>query len=104
MIFLGPEDTHEASGGGHKPGGRALGEGCPQGLLAPQDSSSPNSSSINTQIFPLHQGHTKNTFPPPQASILMIFNLGVFSGTPSEGDSIMEGIYINLAALAMKRE
>jgi hypothetical protein len=31
-------------------------------------------------------------------------HLGAFSGTLPEGDSIKEGLYINLAALPMMRE
>ena len=45
----------------------------------------------------------KNLIPPPQPSVPVRSHLGAFSGTLSEGDSITEGIYINLAALSMKR-
>ena len=75
--------------------------GLPRGPQAPRDSPNPNSSSINTQIFPVHHRAQKNPFPPPQASVLVRSHLGAFSGTPPEGDSITEGLYTNLAALPM---
>ena len=46
----------------------------------------------------------KKTFLPPQASILVRSHLGTFSGDLREGDLIMEGLYIKLAALAMMCE
>ena len=86
-IFLVPKDNREALGGGQRSHKRATSsQGVPQGgappsLRAPRDSPNPNLSSINTQIFPVTRGHTKNTFPPPQASILVRSHLGAFSGT-----------------------
>ena len=74
------------------------------GLSAPRGPSYPNSSTINSQIFPYVRGQTKKTFPPPQASVLVISHLGAFSSIPSEGDSITEGLCTNLAALPMMRE
>ena len=46
----------------------------------------------------------KNTSPPPQPSVLVRSHVGAFSGVLPEGDSIMEGFYINTIALPMKRE
>jgi hypothetical protein len=42
--------------------------------------------------------------PPPQASVLERSHLEAFFGTPPEGESITEGLYIILAALPMKHE
>ena len=55
-IFLGPEDNHEASGGGQKThaGATSL-RGMPLGLWAHHSSPNPNLCSINTQIFPIYQ-------------------------------------------------
>ena len=56
-------------------------------------------------IYPENiQEHHKTLFLPPQASIPMRSHLGAFSGTLLEGDSITEGLYINLATILMKRE
>ena len=46
----------------------------------------------------------QNTFPPPQAFVPVRFDLGAFSHTLPEGDSITEGLYINLPALPMMCE
>ena len=48
--------------------------------------------------------HHKTLFPPPQPSVPVRSHLGAFSGTPPEGDSIMEGFYINTTASPMKCE
>ena len=84
---------------------RARPRGAPPGLWAPRESPNPNSSSIyilkySPNIRSVHQ----NTFPPPQASVPVRSHLGAFSSSLPEGDSIMEGFYINLAALLMKCE
>ena len=46
----------------------------------------------------------ETTFPPPQPSVPVRSHLGAFSGDLPEGESIMEGIYINTIASPMKRE
>ena len=46
----------------------------------------------------------ENTFPPPQPFVTVRSHLGTFSGVLSEGDSIMEGFYINSIALPMECE
>ena len=50
------------------------------------------------------QEHHKNLIPPPQPSVPMRSHLGAFSGAPPEGESIMEGFYINTIASSMKCE
>ena len=50
------------------------------------------------------QEHHETLFPPPQPFVPVRSYLGTFSGTLPEGDSIMEGFYINSIALLMKRE
>ena len=46
----------------------------------------------------------ENTFPPPQPSVPVRSHLGAFSGDLREGDSIMEGFYINTIASPMMCE
>ena len=48
--------------------------------------------------------HHENLFPPPQPSVLVRSHLGAFSGAPLEGESIMEGFYINTIASPMMCE
>ena len=48
--------------------------------------------------------HHETLFPPPQPSVPMKSHLGAFSGTPSEGESITEGFYINTMASPMMCE
>ena len=50
------------------------------------------------------EGIHETTFPLPQHSVPVRSHLGTFSGVLLEGDSIMEGFYINSTALPMKRE
>ena len=46
----------------------------------------------------------ETTFPHPQPSVPVRSDLGAFFGVLPEGDSIMEGFYMNTIASAMKRE
>ena len=48
--------------------------------------------------------HHETLFPPPQPSIPVRSHLGAFSDAPSEGDSIMEGLYINSMASSVMCE
>ena len=48
--------------------------------------------------------HQETLFPPPQPSVPVRSHLGAFSGAPPEGESIMEGFYINTIAPPMKCE
>ena len=48
--------------------------------------------------------HHETLFPPPQPSVPVRSHLGAFSGAPSEGESIMEGFYINTIASPMMCE
>ena len=48
--------------------------------------------------------HHETLFPPPQPFVLVTSHLGTFSGAPPEGESIMEGFYINTIASPMMCE
>ena len=48
--------------GPEEPRGSDEPRGAPPGLWAPRGASNPSSTSINTQIFPLHQSATRYTF------------------------------------------
>ena len=50
------------------------------------------------------QEHHEKLFPPPQPSISVRSHLGAFVGAPSEGESTMEGFYINTIASPMSCE
>ena len=50
------------------------------------------------------QEHHETLFPPPQPCVPMRSHLGAFSGAPLEGESIMEGLYINTMASPMMCE
>ena len=92
-------------GGGHEGGGRAhppRARPLPHGALG-----APLTYSfllyIHTGPQTIRTG-AKNLIPPPQPSVPVRCHLGTFSGTLPEGDSIMEGFYINSIALPLKRE
>ena len=51
----------------------------------------------------IHEHH-ETLFPPPQPSVPKRSHLGAFFGAPLEGESIMEGIYINTIAPPMSCE
>ena len=50
------------------------------------------------------RGSHERSFPLPQPSVPVRSHLGAFSGDLPEGESIMEGFYINTIASPMKRE
>ena len=50
------------------------------------------------------QEHHEKLFPPPQPSISARSHLGAFVGAPPEGESTMEGFYINTIAPLMSCE
>ena len=56
-------------------------------------------------IYPENiQEHQKTLFPLPQPSVPVRYHLGAFSGDLPEGESIMEGFYINTIASPMMCE
>ena len=93
------EWTSSNQQGGHEAGGRAL---PPHGPLVVQP----------TYFFLLYmftypeniQEHHETLFPPPQPFVPKRSHLGAFSGAPPEGESIMEGFYINTIASPMMCE
>ena len=50
------------------------------------------------------QEHHEKLFPPPQPSVSARSHLGAFVGAPPEGESTMEGFYINMLAPPMSCE
>ena len=92
--------------GSHEGPGRALGGWArPPPLWAPRDSTGLFLPPIYILKYPkTYQGSDENTFPPPQPSVPVRSHLGAFSGAPPEGESIMEGFYINTIASSMKCE
>ena len=78
-----------SSRGGHEAGGRVP---HPRGPLV-----APLTDLLNLYIPPYPeniQEHHENLFPLPQPSVPVRSHLGAFSGAPSEGESITEGLYI----------
>ena len=56
-------------------------------------------------LYPRNNSESyETTFPPPQPSVPVRSHLGAFSNVLPEGDSIMEGFYINTITSPMKRE
>ena len=90
--------SHEA--GGHAPGGGHAPH--PRGPLA-----APPTYFFRLYIllYPETFGQSHETpFPPPQPSVPVRSLLGAFSGDMPEGESIMEGFYINTMASPMMCE
>ena len=93
------EWTSRKQQGSHEAGGRAP---HPRGpLVAP----STYFFRLYILIYPgnIREYH-ETLFPPPQPSVLMRSHLGAFSGAPPEGQSIMEGFYINTTTSPMMCE
>ena len=86
-------------------------EGAPRGVGPPPPSWAPRSSTdvllspIYILLYPrsIRESH-ETTFPLLQPSVPVRSHLGAFSGDLPEGESIMEGFYINTIASPMKRE
>ena len=78
--------------------------GAPPTLVGPSQLHRRTSSSY-IPIYPENiQEHHETLFPPPQPSVPVRSHLGAFSGAPPEGESIMEGFYINTIASPMMCE
>ena len=90
--------SHEA--GGHAPGGGRAPH--PRGpLVAPLT----DFLRLYISTYPENiRQHHETLFPPPQPSVPMRSHLGAFFGAPLEGESIMEGFYINTIASPMSCE
>ena len=85
--------------------------GTPRGVGAPPPSWAPCSSivlllpPIYISIYPKNiQEHHETLFQLLQPSVTVSSHLGAFSGAPPEGESIIEGFYINTIASPMKCE
>ena len=99
------ESKSEEPRGGHKDGGRTQGVG-----RASLPCGAPVTPPTYFFILYIHiysktlRSIHENTFPPPQPFVPVRSHLGAFFGVLSEGDSIMEGLYINTIALPLNRE
>ena len=98
--WSGRQESNEAATVRHAQGGRRAPH--PRGPLAAPP----------TYFFLLYipiypetiQEHHETLFPPPQPSVPVRSHLGAFSRAPPEGESIMEGFYINTIASPMMCE
>ena len=110
MTFLGPEETQKTWRGVQKPYEEATGrrsvpqEGGGRACSLLVDLLTLIPTRYILKYYPYTIGIHKNTFSAPQAYVLVRSHLGAFSGTLSQGDSITEGLYTNLAALPMMFE
>ena len=97
-LLQGVKEAVTRVGGGPTPLGRApclVGPRCAADVLLPP---------IYTYVSPNDQNRSQNLIPPPQPSVSTRSHLGACSGAPSEGESTMEGFYINTIAPPMKCE
>ena len=93
------EWTSRKKQGGHEAGRRAP---HPRGPLAAPPT---YFFLLYIPIYPENiQEHHETLFPPPQPSVPVRSHLGAFSGAPLDGESIMEGFYINTIASPMMCE
>ena len=93
------EWTSSNRGGGHEGARRAPHPHGP--LVAPLT----DFLRLYITIYPENiQEHHETLFPPPQPSVPVRSHRGDFSSAPPEGESIMEGFYINTIASPMKCE
>lgn len=108
MLFLGPktiQKTWSRSLELHEEATRQ--EGAPRGVGVPPPSWAPRSSTdvllspIYTLIPQKHQGDPQNHFSTAATFCTVRSHLGTFSRNLPEGESIMEGFYINTIASPM---
>ena len=93
------EWTSRKQRGSHEEGGRAPHDHGP--LAAPPT----YFFRLYILLYPKTFGESHETpFPSPQPSVPVRSHLGAFSGAPPEGESIMEGFYINTIASPMMCE
>ena len=76
----------------------------PPPLSAPRCSTDLLLPPIYIHVPPNIQEHHETLFPPPQPFVPKRSHLGAFSDAPPEGESIMEGFYINTIASPMMCE
>ena len=111
MIFLGPEDTQETWSGRQAINEAATRQGVrlpPRHALPPRGPLVAPPTYFFLLYIPMYpetnQEHHETLFPPPQPSVPVRSHLGAFSGAPPEGETIMEGFYINTIASPMMCE
>ena len=78
--------------------------GAPPPSWAPRSSTDLLLPPIYTHIPRKHLGAPRNPIPPPQPSVPVRSHFGAISDAPPEGESIMEGFYINTIASPMMCE
>ena len=99
------EWTSRNKRGSHEGGRRAPGGGCAPHPHGPVVAPLTNFLRLYISTYPENiQEHHETLFPLPQPSVPVRFHLGAFSGAPLEGESIMEGFYINTIASPMMCE
>ena len=91
--------------GAHEGGGRAQGGRRAPHPCGPHGAPPTYFFRLYILLYPknIRESH-ETTFPPPQLSVPVRSHLGAFFGDLSEGESITEGLYINIVASPMKRE
>ena len=102
-----PEDlewTSRKKRGGHEAGRRACPLGAPPPSWAPRSSTDLLLPPIYIHIPEKIQEHHETLFQTPQPSVPVRYHLGAFFGALPEGESIMEGFYINTIASPMMCE
>jgi hypothetical protein len=103
-----PEDLELKSGtprGGHEAGGRAQGGRHAPHPRGPHGAPPTYFFRLYILLYPKNiRGSHETNFPLPQPSVPMRSHLGAFSGALPEGESIMEGFYINTIASPMMCE
>ena len=89
----------------HEAGGHALGGGRTPHLRGPLVSPLTDFLRLYILAYPENtEEHHETLIPPPQPSVPVRSHLGAISGAPPEGESIMEGFYINAKASPMSCE
>ena len=99
------EWTSRKQRGGHEVGRRAQGGRRAPHPRGPLVAPSTYFFHLYIIIYPENiQEHHETLFPPPQPSVPVRYHLGAFAGAPPEGESTMEGFYINTIASPMMCE